>query len=102
MGRSEEELQKIKDFSSFKKNPPSHDPRTKKQIEAYRKKEEARARFLRDYRQWERYRETIGDPIPKRFEMFQKHKYAVEDSAAGPLLFCEVMTHVLLLWNGHI
>ena len=85
MGRSEEELQKIKDFSSFKKNPPSHDPRTKKQIEAYRKKEEARARFLRDYRQWERYRETIGDPIPKRFEMFQKHKYAVADPESKKL-----------------
>ena len=48
MGRSEEELQEIKDFSSFEKNPPSHDPRTKKQIEAYRKKEKARAWFLRD------------------------------------------------------
>ena len=74
MGRSEEELQKIKDFSSFEKNPPSHDPRTKKQIEAYRKKEEARARFLRDYRQWERYREALGDGIPKRFQTFQKYK----------------------------
>ena len=74
MGRSEEELQKIKDFSSFEKNPPSHDPRTKKQIEAYRKKEEARARFLRDYRQWERYQETLGEGIPKRFQTFQKYK----------------------------
>ena len=79
MGRGEEELQEIKDFSSFKKNPPSHDPRTKKQIEAYRKKEEARARFLRDYRQWERYRETLGDQIPKRFQTFQKYKAAGDD-----------------------
>lgn len=83
MGRSEEELQKIKDFSSFEKNPVTRDPRTKKQIEAYRKKEEARARFLRDYRQWERYRETIGDPVPKRFETFKKHKYAVLDPETG-------------------
>lgn len=83
MGRSEEELQKIKDFSSFEKNPVTRDPRTKKQIEAYRKKEEARARFLRDYRQWERYRETIGDPIPKRFETFRKHKAAGDEKYLG-------------------
>lgn len=79
MGRSEEEIQKIKDFSSFQKNPVTRDPRTEKQIEAYRKKEEDRARFLRDHRQWVRYRETIGDPVPKSFKTFQKHKYAVEN-----------------------
>lgn len=83
MGRSEEELQKIKDFSSFEKNPVTRDPRTQKQIEAYRKKEEARARFLRDYRQWERYRETIGDPVPRRVETFRKHKYALRDPETG-------------------
>ena len=83
MGRTKEELQEIKDFSSFEKNPPTRDPRTKKQIEAYRKKEEARARFLRDYRQWERYRETLGDPIPKRFETFRKHKSAGDEKYLG-------------------
>jgi hypothetical protein len=83
MGRSKEELKKIKDFSSFEKNPVTRDPRTKKQIEAYRKKEAARARFLRDYRQWERYRETVGSPVPKRFETFKKHKYAVLDPETG-------------------
>lgn len=79
MGRSEKELQEIKDFSSFTKNPPTRDPRTKKQIEAYRKKEEARARFLRDYRQWERYRAAIPDSTPKTFATFQKHKRAGDD-----------------------
>lgn len=83
MGRSEGELEKIKDFSSFEKNPVTRDPRTKKQIEAYRKKEAARARFLRDYRQWERYRETLGDPVPKRFQTFKKHKYAALDPETG-------------------
>ena len=76
MGRSEEELEKIRDFSSFEKNPPSVDPRTKKQIEAYRRKEENRARRLSNYRQWERYRETLGDGVPKTFETFMKHKAA--------------------------
>ena len=73
-GRSEEEIQKIKDFSSFKKNPPTIDPRTKKQIEAYRKKEEGRAKWLRDYRKWEDYKIILGDKVPKTFATFQKHK----------------------------
>lgn len=79
MGRSEEEIQKVKDFSSFEKNPVTRDPRTQKQIDAYQEKERARAQFLRDYRQWERYRETIGDPIPKRFETFRRHKAAGDE-----------------------
>lgn len=78
-GRSEEEIQKIKDFSSFQKNPPSIDPRTKKQIEDYRKKEKARAAWLRDYRQWEKYRIELGDNVPKTFATFQKHKQAGDE-----------------------
>ena len=79
IGRSDKELQEIKDFSSLEKNPPSVDPRTKKQIKAYRAKEKARAQWLREYRTWERYRMTVGDPIPKTFATFQKHKAADDD-----------------------
>ena len=79
IGRSDEEIRKIKDFSSFEKNPPSVDPRTEKQIKAYRAKEKARAQWLREYRTWERYRMTVGDPIPKTFATFQKHKAANDD-----------------------
>ena len=78
-GRSEEEIQKIKDFSNPKKNPFTRDPRTQKQIEAYRKKEQARAKWLSEYRQWESYRMTVGNPIPKTFSTFQKHKAADDD-----------------------
>ena len=74
MGRSEKEIKEIQDFSSFEKNPPTKDPRTQRQIEAYRKKETARANWLRDYRQWERYKIALGDEMPKTFETFQKHK----------------------------
>ena len=74
VGRSEEEIQKIKDFSNPKKNPFTRDPRTEKQIKAYRDKEAARRRWLSDYRQWERYRMTLGDKVPKTFETFQRHK----------------------------
>ncbi len=79
IGRSEKEIQDIKDFSSFEKNPPSVDPRTEKQIKAYRAKEKARAQWLREYRTWERYRMTVGDPIPKTFATFQKHKAADDE-----------------------
>ena len=51
MGCSEEESRKIKDFSSFEKNPVTRDPRTEAQIRAYREKEQARARYLRDKKQ---------------------------------------------------
>ena len=78
-GRTEKEIQKIKDFSNPEKNPYDIDPRTKKQIDAYRKKEQARAKYLNDYRQWERYRMTLGDKVPKTFETFQKHKLDDDD-----------------------
>lgn len=78
-GRTEEEIQEIKRFSSPKTNPYSRDPRTEKQIEAYRKKEQARARWLSDYRQWERYRVTLGNKVPKTFETFLKHKRAGDE-----------------------
>ena len=79
IGRSDREIQDIKDFSSFEKNPPSVDPRTEKQIKAYRAKEKARAQWLREYRTWQSYRMTVGDPIPKTFATFQKHRAADDD-----------------------
>ncbi len=78
-GRTDEEIQKIKDFSSFKKNPPTRDPRTDKQIEAYRNKEKARAKWLADYKQWERYKMALGDGVPETFETFRKHKLADDE-----------------------
>ena len=78
-GRSKEEIEKIKRFSSFRTNPPSIDPRTQKQIDAYRRKEEGRAKWLQDYRQWERYRITLGDKCPKTFATFQRHKRADDE-----------------------
>ena len=75
----EEEIQKIKDFSNPAKNPYSVDPRTEKQIKAYRAKETARRRYLADYRQWERYRMTLGNKVPKTFSTWQKHKAADDE-----------------------
>lgn len=78
-GRTEEEIQKIKDFSNPKKNPFTRDPRTEKQIKAYRAKEAARRRWLANYRQWERYRMTVGDKVPKTYQTFEKHKKADDE-----------------------
>ena len=66
-GRTPEEIQKIKDFSDPRKNPFTLDPRSQKQINAYRKKEAARRPWLARYRQWERYRMTLGDKVPKTY-----------------------------------
>lgn len=79
MGRTPEEIQRIKDFSNPAKNPYSVDPRTQKQIDAYRNKETARRHYLQNYRQWERYRMTLGDKVPKTFETFVKHKQADDE-----------------------
>lgn len=78
-GRSEKEIQEIKDFSNPHKNPFTVDPRTKQQIEAYRDKEKARAKWLDSYRQYERYRVTIPDDTPKTFNTFLKHKLADDE-----------------------
>ena len=78
-GRTPEEIQKIKDFSNPRKNPFSVDPRSEKQIKAYRTKEAARRSWLANYRQWERYRETLGDKVPKTYQTFERHKRAEDD-----------------------
>lgn len=73
-GKSENEVRKIKDFSSLEKNPLTHDPRTKRQIAEYRKKEQERQKLLNDYRQFRRYKNVLGEDVPKTFQTFRKHK----------------------------
>lgn len=73
---NEAEITRMREFSSFKTNPPTIDPRPMAEIKAYRKKETARAKLLADYRQFERYKLVIGDSVPKTFKTFQKHKLA--------------------------
>lgn len=79
-GRSEKEIEEIKRKSSFKTNPPDIDPRTQKQIDAYRRKEQGRAKWLADYRQWGKYKLALGDNAPKTFQTFQKHKLADDNT----------------------
>lgn len=77
-GRTEKEIEEIKQISSFKTNPPSVDPRSQAQIEAYRKKEQGSSKWMASYRQWERYRMFLGDPVPT-FQTFMRHKKADDE-----------------------
>lgn len=75
IGKSAERIQKDKDFSSIEKNPLSRDPRTNKQIAAYREKEKNRQQLLRDMKQHKEYRAILGNDIPKDFAKFRNLKY---------------------------
>ena len=63
-------------FSSPVQNPYTVDPRSKKAIEAYRKKEAGRRHWLERYREWEDMRIAIPDIVPKTFQTFERHKLA--------------------------
>ncbi|HIQ73280.1 MAG TPA: minor capsid protein [Candidatus Cottocaccamicrobium excrementipullorum] len=76
IGKTEKQIQRDKEFSSPVANPLSRDPRTKKQIEAYRTKEQNRRKLMADIRQWRRYRAVLGDKAYRTFATFQKHKRA--------------------------
>ena len=78
-GLTEKQIQRDKDFSSFEKRPANVDYRSKRQVEAYREKEKARAQYRSDLKQWERYRDELGEQVP-RFETFEKHKKAGDDA----------------------
>ena len=73
-GKSEKQIERMKEFSSFENRPANVDYRSKKQIEAYRNKEAERARYRADVKQHEKYRAVFGDDVPKTFETFEKHK----------------------------
>lgn len=73
-GRTPEQLAHIQQVSNFKTNPPTFDPRSKKEMEAYHNKERGRERLLADIRQFEQYKLVLGDDIPKTFATFQRHK----------------------------
>lgn len=76
IGKTDEQIRKDIAFSDPTLNPLSRDPRTKKQIKAYREKERNRRKLLADMKQWRKYRAVLGDKAYKTFETFRKHKQA--------------------------
>lgn len=79
-GKTPEQIQKDIDFSDPTLNPITRDPRTKKQIAAYKAKERQRRRLLNDIKQWKRYKSVLGGSMPKTYATFQKHKLANDDT----------------------
>lgn len=75
-GKTPEQIEKIKKFSNPATNPLTVDPRSQRQVDAYKRKEEGRAKILADQKQWEEYRLALPDLIPKSFQTFLKHKLA--------------------------
>lgn len=78
IGKTEKQIQRDKDFSSFEKNPITHDPRTKKQREAYQEKMRNRQKLVNDTHQWKRYKAVLGNECPG-WDDFIKHKRAGDD-----------------------
>ena len=83
MGKTEEQIQRDKDFSSFQKRPANVDYRSKKQVQAYREKEQARAQYRNDVKQFKKYKAALGNDMPKTFETFEKHKKAGDEVYKG-------------------
>ena len=79
-GKTPEQIQKDIDFSDPTLNPITRDPRTKKQIAAYKAKERQRRKLLNDIKQWKRYKSVLGSNMPKTYATFQKHKQANDDT----------------------
>ena len=83
MGKTEEQIKRDKDFSSFQKRPANVDYRSKKQVQAYREKEQARAQYRNDMKQFKKYKAALGNDMPKTFETFEKHKKAGDEVYKG-------------------
>ena len=77
--KTDEEIRQAREFSSFETNPRTNDPRTEKQIEAYRNKERQRAAYRRDLDQFERYTRAGVEGFPKSMATFLKHKQADDE-----------------------
>ena len=81
-GKTDEEIQQDKDFSSFE-NRPVDDYRTQKERDEYREKEKARAEYRATRKQYEKYKTALGNEFPKTFQTFEKHKKLNDDVYKG-------------------
>ena len=69
-GKTEKQIEQMREASSFAKHPADVDPRTQKEIEAYRRKERNRAELMGVYHEWERMREQGIAGVPTSFNRF--------------------------------
>lgn len=73
-GKSQKEIDKIRKFSSYESNPPTTDPRTERQIQAYNDKSKGRQRLVNDFKEFQNMKLTLGEAMPKTFNAYMKHK----------------------------
>ena len=73
-GKSKEEIEKIRQFSNFETNPPTRDPRSERQIEMYRKKEDGRNKLNEAFKEFQYLKLINGNVMPKSFQIFLQHK----------------------------
>ena len=75
VGKTEKQIRRDRDFSDPEKNPVTKDPRSKKQIAAYREKERNRRKLLADMKQHKEYRRFWEEKCQKIFAKFREMKY---------------------------
>lgn len=73
-GRSAEEINEIKRFSSPVTNPFSRDPRSPQKIEAFNRAQEGRRKWKESYNLFEECQSLGIENFPKTFQTFQKHQ----------------------------
>lgn len=72
--KSKEQLNQIRQFSNFESNPPTYDPRSEKQLNSYRQKEDSRIKLNMAFKEFQSLRLSGKTGIPKTFNSFMKHK----------------------------
>ena len=73
-GKTPQQVEKMRRFSNPETNPYDHDPRSKKQKQAYEEKERNRAIYRNNVKQFQKYTEAGVPGMPKTFQTFLKHK----------------------------
>lgn len=76
-GKTPEQIEKIQQFSNFTTNPVTKDPRSQRQVDEYKRKEEGRAKILADIDEWKKIR--LAGIGPASFQTFLKHKLADDE-----------------------
>lgn len=73
-GKTPKQVEKMRRFSNPETNPYDHDPRSKKQKQAYEEKERNRAIYRNNVKQYQKYLQAGVPGMPKTFQTFLKHK----------------------------
>lgn len=73
-GKTPKQVEKERRFSNPVTNPYNHDPRSKKQKQAYEEKERNRAEYRANVKQFEKYTGAGIPGFPRTFQTFEKHK----------------------------